>query len=171
MKRTTLLIVFTSMLLHLCISSNGEKTIPKKDVPESVRNYIAKNYSGAKKVRYYIDHTNDTVYYEVELTYKKEKLSLTFLEDGTLYELEKNVNFKSLSPQTRANIDNYLSIHYKKYKITSVQLVNPHLHTEIELSIKAKDETGSDFYEMFFNEKGEFMHMEEIVLKPIQTLF
>lgn len=171
MIRTSSFVILLLTCLLCTSPSYAEKKIKKEEVPAKITAYIDKEYKGAKHINYYEDNRNDTLYYEVELTYQKEKLSLTFFSDGNLYELEKKVKFKSLPSDTQQNILSYLNKTYSRYKISEVQFVNPHLKTEYELSIKAKDKTGLKFYEMYFSKNGSFLYSDEIKVKPIQTLF
>lgn len=171
MKAFSAVLICVTLLFLTASLGYGEKRIKKAKVPEHIRSYIDREYKGAKGIRYYIEVKKDTTYYEVELKYKKEKLSLLFQQDGKLYELEKEVKFKALPAQTQKNILTYLDATYSHYKISEVQFVNPHLQTEYELSIKAKDQSGSNFYDMHFSEFGKLLYTDEIIIKPIPSLF
>lgn len=171
MIRFPLFLMLSVTYLILATACYAEKKIKKADVPPKIISAIYKDYPGARRVSYYMDTQNDTLIYEVELTYNKEKLTLIFFSDGSLYELEKKVKFKSLPTETQKNIFFYLNKNYSRYKISEVQFVNPHLKIEYELNVKAKDETGFKFYDMYFNENGILLHRDEIIVKPIQTLF
>jgi hypothetical protein len=164
--------LFSFLLLVYCYNIGyGENKIKKTEIPQQIRSYIEKKYPEAKHIQYYKDVKDDTVYYEVELKYKKEHLSLTFLQDGSLYELEKKTAFEELPQPTQKKILDYLNSRYSRYKISSVQFVNPHLQIQFELSIKAKDKSGLKFYDIYFSETGALLHTEEIIIEPIQTLF
>ncbi|HSZ71961.1 MAG TPA: hypothetical protein VK750_04750 [Cytophagaceae bacterium] len=170
-KYFLLLLVSASLIIYLGGFSFGEKKIKKEHVPEKIRLYLQREYKDAKKIKYYIESDEDTTFYEVELIQNKEKISLSFLKDGTLYEIEKKIQFKDLPLPTQSNIETYLSKSYSKYNITDVQFVNPHLKTEYELNVKTKSESGTKFYEMFFNAEGQLLHAEEKTINPIPTLF
>jgi len=166
-----LLLKIALLFLYTTSVSYAEKKIKKEQVPTRIITYLEKEYADAKKIEFYIESSQDTTYYEVELVHHQENISLIFLKDGTMYEIEKEIAFDKLPYETQETIEHYLSSTYKSYKITTVQFVNPHLKTEYELNIKAKVGAVHKFYEMYFNEKGELLLSKEVFMKPIPTLF
>jgi len=173
-------VVMRYILWSLCVGlliiyiggvSLGEKKIKKDKVPVAIKTYMEKEYRGAQRIKYYIESDRDSTFYEVEFVYNKEKISLIFLSDGTLYEMEKRIQLDDLPVAVQEKIESYLTQTYRKYKITDVQFVNPHLKTEYELNVKARTDSGPKFYELYFNEKGELITSKELMVKPIQTLF
>ena len=87
MIRFPLFLMLSVTYLILATSCYAEKKIKKADVPPKIISIIYKDYPGVRRVSYYMDTQNDTLIYEVELTYNKEKLTLIFFADGSLYEL------------------------------------------------------------------------------------
>ncbi|MDB5273568.1 MAG: hypothetical protein JWO58_1935 [Chitinophagaceae bacterium] len=172
MRRYLLLSVCAvALVIYIGGISMGEKKIRKDRVPTTVKAYIEKEFQGAQRIKYYIESDQDSIIYEAEFVYKKERISLLFLSDGTLYEMEKRIALEDLPAATQEKIESYLKRTYRKYKINEIQFVNPHLKTEYELNVKAKTDSGTSFYEINFNEKGELITSKELIVKPIQTLF
>ncbi|MFC0876204.1 PepSY-like domain-containing protein [Saccharicrinis sp. FJH2] len=66
-----------------------ESEISKKDLPESIKNTITKDFSGYKTDEAEISETRDGVFYEIKLERKGEALEIVFNKSGKVIKQKK----------------------------------------------------------------------------------
>jgi hypothetical protein len=106
---------------------------------------------------------------------KKDEYSLMFDKMGNLYETETTLPFQELPAEMVQKIENYLKDNFMKYKIIKIQEVDLKGKRLYELKLKAKIKTITSyekgFYEIYFDNQGNFLEMERIKLNAIQSLY
>ncbi len=163
---------FTTVILLFIFPSaafSQEKRIRSKKVLPTIKTYVHTHYPDASKIKYYQETKKDKLITEVNFEYKKEAYSLVFLPDGTFIEQEKKVDFENVSSEAKNNITNYLSTNYPNYKMLDCQEAStPSTVTKVyEINIK----NAGNFYELFFDTKGQFTNYNELVIPSIITQF
>jgi hypothetical protein len=170
MKNYVFSFAFAFLLVIIFGFVPNEKRIRRSKVPKTILDYLNKEYPQSKHLKFYIETSKDTVFYEVEFE-SKDNFTLKFLENGTLLEIEKEVEFEDLPEGTQKAILKSLSSQFKNFKITSVEFFNPHLKIEYELGVRVKSDAGIDMYDIHFDEHGNLLRQSERTPNPIQTLF
>lgn len=163
-------IVFNLMLLIFIIQSafaQSDKDVDEKDVPSAMREYLTKNYKDAEDIEYYQTIENDSTFFETEFKSKGNEYNLRFFPDGSLYEIEMNIDFEDLPSTVKDNINKDLSCRFSKFKIKESQEVNPNKELKYEISIRGKKRRHSGYFELFYDRNGNFISEKEKVLKSI----
>lgn len=159
-------LLFFIVWANLCFAQ--ERSIKKDSVNQSIINYLKDKYPSAKKMKFFELKNNDSTFVEVDFKTNNQKQSATFTKNGTLVEEEQEVCLEQINISTQTNIKKYLTEKYQKFKLIKCQIVNPNSKNSLyEIEIK-KSQT---FIEVYFNSIGEFIKLEELEFKPINTLF
>ena len=162
------------LLLGILISGNvnsQEKRLVSKYVSNEIKNYISANYPTIKKVKFYQEKQNDSLFIEAEFDYGKDEISLKFF-NNELIEKETELELDEIPQQVGKNINNYLATEYTKYKITECNLVEIAKKKNLyEIYIKGTKNNKSNYYEIYFDELGNRLKTVEVEVKPIQTLY
>src|SRR5262245_29336937 len=108
--------------------------IPADKIPKKVMDVVKARFPGAKITSVEKETADKKVMYDIELTHKGRKYEMDILEDGTVLEIEKEVDFKDLPEAVRKAI----KARYPRAKVKVVMEVN---------LVKAKKET-PDHYEV-----------------------
>ena len=148
-------------------SFSQEKSIRKKNVTTTTLQYIAKNYEGAKRIRYYEERIEKGILIECEFHYQKEEISLVFYNDS-LIETELTIDYQILPENLRNTINAQLNELFKVHKVIDVQSINPKNENKFELNVRVNDK---QYFEIYFDDQGVILMKREIIVKPIVTQF
>lgn len=100
----------TSVLLGVCCLAFGtmicsaEKTVPRTTLPAAVQKTADEQSQGATVKHYVKDTENGHLEYEVETTLKGHSRDVTIAPDGTLLEVEEQVNPDALPTDVRQGL-------------------------------------------------------------------
>ncbi|MFY9243475.1 MAG: hypothetical protein WAO74_10630 [Polaribacter sp.] len=182
--------VFLFILLVSSLTCSQEKfekeyRVKPAQVPENSLNFI-KGLNFEKKVKWYVEESNDGKSFEAKICFQKHLFSIEFSEKGNLIDVEKKVSFAELDLEIQNKITHKLSGTYKKYKFKKIQIQYKGLETEVkkvflestrnhiatrifyEIVLKAKKENDYDLYEVLFNENGAII--KELKFKQINSI-
>lgn len=147
-----------------------EKRVEIDEVPTKAVDFISK--IPVKKVKWIQEESQDGTSFEAKFSYKNFKYSVEFTKNGELIDVEKTVNFKSLSIENQDAIKRYFKENYQEVKIKKVQIQYKGLDDELvnifnnpnrnqikarlffEIVVKAKREDETALYEILFDEVG-----------------
>ncbi len=148
-----------------------EKRIISKYVSEEIKHFIAVNYPSLQKVKFYQEKQNDSIFIEAEFHIGKDEISLKFYQNQWT-EKETELDFEEITEQVKANINTFLRTEFTKHKIRECYLVeSPKKKNQYEIYVKGTYNKKSNLYEIYFDEKGNFIHSEVIETAPIQSLY
>lgn len=157
-----------------------EYRIKSEAVPNKALEFI-KNIGFTKKIKWYAEESNDGKTIEAKTCFNKHLFSIEFNEEGTLLDIEKKVDFKSLPLKAQDKILKKLSKIFMKFKVKKTQIQFKGLPKELknifdakdrneikarisyELIIKGKKETYA-LFEFLFEEKGNLI--KQLQIKP-----
>ncbi|EAQ42320.1 hypothetical protein [Polaribacter sp. MED152] len=131
-----------------------------------------------KKIKWYVEESNEGKTYEAKTCYLKHLYSLEFSSKGDILDVEKKVKFKELPALVQQNINDKLSEKFKKFKFKKIQIQykgseqqlinflklednNQDLKTSYEIVVKGKIENNYKLYEILLNVKGDVLKMLE----------
>ena len=163
-----LIIIF---LFPITLFAQSDKSVSVKNVPQTIPEHILKNYPSHTNVSYFIEKNADTMFYEADFTYLKQKYSLLFDTLGNVFEIEIEISFKKLTESVKKLIEEKFSLDLKKYKIKKAQAVDYRGMMLYEIQVRGTKNKDVDFYEYYFNRSGKFIKVETIDLKPIPSLY
>lgn len=167
--KLTFILLF-GLLISDCYYAQ-EKRIKQKLISGEIKNYITANYPTVKKVKFYQERQNDSIFIEAEFHVGKDEISLKFFQNQWI-EKETEFEFQEIAEELKANINNYLRTEYTKHKISECYLVEtPKKNNLFEIYIQGTKNKASNFYEIYFDEKGNFIKSEIIETAPIQSLY
>ncbi len=144
-----------------------EKGLNRKKVSPIIQKHIANLYPNATHIRYYIEREDSLSYIECDFHLNKEEYSLKFLNEK-LVETELELGFDELPSDVQTSIMIYLRNKNSDYKILECQEVNPGQNAIYEINVKIP---GDQYYEYFFDKKGQFIRRNEEVIAPIPSQF
>ena len=162
-----LLILFGILISETLLAQ--EKKINQKLISTEIKAFIAKNFQAINKIKYYQEKQNDSIFIEAEFHVGKDEITLKFF-NNQLVEKETELEFNEISEVIQKNILNYLQTEYTKYKITECNFVEtPNKNNQFEIYVKGAKNNQSNYYEIYFDEKGNFIKKVELEISPIQT--
>ena len=171
MKREYFITVFICFLIQSVAGQykfEREYRIEQEEVPKQAIEFI-ENVNFKKKVKWYVEESQDGKTIEAKTTYKGRKHSIEFDTKGAVIDVEIKINFSKLDKALQKNIISVLKERFKKFKIRKVQLqfkgqkealincitsqclIKP----SFEIVLKGKKETTYELFEMLFDSKGE----------------
>ena len=101
-----LIIIF---LFPITLFAQSDKSVSVKNVPQTIPEHILKNYPSHTNVSYFIEKNADTMFYEADFTYLKQKYSLLFDTLGNVVETEIEISFEKLTESVEKLIEEKLS--------------------------------------------------------------
>lgn len=161
--------LFVLGIMYSQVANSQEKRIDKKNIPIEIMEYLSKNYPNTTHVKFYKELKQDSSFIEAEFTLERQEITLKFFNQ-TLIEKETELEFKAIESKVQQGIENYLKSNFTKYKLTTCNLVEiPNKKNMFEIYIKGTRNNKSNYLEIYFNETGEFIKLEEVEITPIQT--
>jgi len=98
-----------------------EFRMKKKDVPEKALHFInSLNFS--KKIKWYKEIGLDKTSIEAKTKHKGKRYSIEFKPDGTLEDIEIEIQWRKIPENMRRSITKLLKAEHKKYSIGKVQI-------------------------------------------------
>jgi len=164
-------LLFIIFLIPYALFAQSDKNVSVKNIPQNIPGYLEKNYPSHKNVSYFIEYDGDTLCYQADFEYMKQKYSLLFDTLGNVIETEVEILFEKISDPIEKLIEEKLSLDLKKYKVIKAQTVDYKGQLLYEIQVRGKKNKEVEFYEYYFNRTGAFVKVEMIVLKPIPSLY
>lgn len=164
-----------------------EKQIKANEVSQPAKDYIQSTFEETKKIKWYLEISNDTKSHEAKFTYKKEKYSVKFDLDGAIIDIEKIIPFETIPKENNAKINSFLENNFENYNIRKIQVQytgskselqsyikkqsNKAISTKYEIEFMGKDaKNGKTLWEVLFDENGALLYQKEIILQPSNNL-
>lgn len=110
------------MAFNAVIAGAAEKTITEHDLPPAVRRTADEQVRGAIVRGYSTDNEDGQMEYEVDMIVNGHSKDVSIAPDGTLIEIEEQVNLRSLSPKVRSG----LTARAGRGRITKVESIRKH---------------------------------------------
>lgn len=151
-----------------------EYRIKSTEAPKKSQQII-KKWNFKKKVKWYVEESQDGKTFEAKVKHKSKKHSIEFTENGDLMDVEVMVRFKKLPKKIKKNIKKSLAKRFRKFKIEKTQIQykgkEDDVYKEIfklktnrkkleplyELVIKGKTTGRYKLYELLLNKKGKIL--------------
>jgi hypothetical protein len=163
--------IFAFSLIVTNVYFSQEKRLSGKYVSPEIKNYISTNYPTIKKIKFYQEKQKDSIFIEAEFQFGKDEIALKFY-NNQLIEKETELEFDEIDENCRTNITSYLTKEYTKYTISECNTVDiPGKKKQFEIYFKGVKNNQSNYYEIYFDEKGNFIKLLEREVSPIQSLF
>lgn len=147
-----------SLLAFACISfaqEIGEKyereeKIKQEEFPKPALELIEPILKKGKRTRFFKDYEKETYFFEVKTIYKDEKISIKFLKNGSLLDIEILKELNELPDDIQDIITQYFQSNYKKYKLNRIQIQynREQEYEDGELEIDDDEEYVEEFLEM-----------------------
>lgn len=147
-----------SLLAFACISfaqEIGEKyereeKIKQEEFPKPALDLIEPILKKGKRTRFFKDYEKEAYFFEVKTIYKDEKISIKFLKDGSLLDIEILKELNELPDDIQDIITQYFQSNYKKYKLNRIQIQynREQEYEDGELEIDDDEEYVEEFLEM-----------------------
>ncbi len=145
----------------------SEKKVKKNKISKEIIDYVEKNYSGLSTKYYKLRTDQDSICYEAKVKTDQGKINLIFDRSGQFISIDKEIDYRDISEETRSVINNYFDIKYTKYKVTHSRdhkLENEQVY-ELDVSAKKKK------YRFRFKKDGTLIEYKEIPQKKIDLIF
>ncbi|WP_247656527.1 hypothetical protein [Maribacter sp. MMG018] len=157
-----------------------EHRIKKSQFPPAALQFINKDLTDVKRLKYYKETDSTKISYEAKL--KKDKLwyGMGFDENGVLNDIKIVIKPVDIPSETLERINAYLEKSFSKYKIKKLQQQYPSSDSETlettirnafqnlllpsinyEYTVKGKKEKGYLDYEILFDAKGNFINLRK----------
>jgi hypothetical protein len=172
-----------------------EEKIKQEEFPKPALELIYPILNEGKKTRFFKEYEKETYYFEVKTIYKEEKISIKFLKDGSLLDIEILKELNELPENIQEKITGFFQSNYKKHKLNRIQIqynreeeyedgeleidddeeyVEEFLEMDLEdLIIKYEieaevvdEENERGFFEYLFDAEGEIEQIKKIVKRP-----
>jgi hypothetical protein len=143
-----------------------EKQIRREQFPAQALQWLEKEYPSLRRDRYFREYEADTINFEAKFCWEKAWYSVEFLENGSLKDIEKQVDFSSIPAEERDKMAQHLDADFKKWKVSRCQeQVRPgQPGKRYEIEIKGRDATGAVKYEYLFEQSGILVQKQQIIL-------
>jgi hypothetical protein len=166
--------IYISLVITLLLSLQSfsqEKRIIGKYVSDEIKRYITDQYPSAQKIKFYQETQNDSIFIEAEFHVGKTEISFKFFENRWI-EKETELAYEEIAEEIKAKMNHFLSTEYTKHKISESYLVETSKkNNQFELYVKGTKNKASNFYEICFDEKGNYIKSELMESTPIQSLY
>lgn len=144
---------------------SGDRNLKKNERPE-----FLKVYESYEDVRFYEKVKKGITTYEVKYEEKKREVSMTFDEKGKLIETEKDLDYSELPLDLRKKITQYVDKNYPQALIHETEK-RTDLHGKNFIDIEIRHPSSeSGYWELSFDEEGNFFSREKEKYPPINTL-
>jgi len=157
--------LITFLFLGCCSAFSQEVRIEKKKVNPVLIKTLLEKYPKAKRLKYYVYKNSQLI--EADFTSQKQNISLTFNGNNEIIELEKEIEYESLSPTVQLQITKYLILEFKNFQLKECQEITSNSVSSIEIEIQHD----GALIDCFFDVNGNFISLEKIEEKPINTQF
>ncbi|GAA0729319.1 hypothetical protein GCM10009430_39400 [Aquimarina litoralis] len=167
------------------LSVNAQNKIEKEyrikpsQVPKEALDFI-KKCPFKKKIKWYIEESQNGKSIEAKTFYQKRKYSIEFTSEGEPEDIEIKIPFSELSIDLKKTIQSSLDSIFAKSKIkktqvqwvsdraTLISLINKKnvkaaYATNYELIVKGKKEKHSHYYELLYSNDGVLLKMLRVV--------
>jgi hypothetical protein len=127
-----------------------EEKIKQEEFPKPALELIEPILKKGKRTRFFKDYEKETYFFEVKTIYKDEKISIKFLKDGSLLDIEILKELNELPEDIQDKITQYFQTNYKKYKLSRIQIQynREQEYEDGELEIDDDEEYVEEFLEM-----------------------
>ena len=161
------------LLLFLLLSStifaqDRDIGISHKNVPTSIISYLQKNYGPNLKVKYYEEKSDTLSTIQTDFIFENRNYILSFTNQGKFLKEQVELDFDGLPNLVQTTIKEYLSKKYPNFKILKSQEVNPNTERSV---YKVEVRHSGNYYELYFDKKGNFTKYDELIFQPINTQF
>lgn len=156
-----------------------EYRVKESLVPIKSSNFIQKIKS-KKRLKWYKEESYGGQSFEAKFKLDKIKYSIEFDTLGNLEDIEELIELSDLNDQLKTVINEKLMATFNKNKIEKIQkqligeeeaLIhhfkeeNNELISGYELTVKGWKDKEVNLYELFFNEKGELINEQKVIIK------
>ncbi|TFV97353.1 hypothetical protein E4S40_01475 [Algoriphagus kandeliae] len=182
-------------LVFLLISGKGfsqkkieqEKRIKKQEVPELALEWLEDSFEGRKKVRWYLEISDQGISYEAKFPWNEKFHSVEFDSLGNIQDVEVEIQQQELEKDTESNILSFLQSEYSEFRIQRIQRQYSgnaddledffdegeleRLTIRFEIEYIAKDRSGNQaFWEGLFDQNGNLISKREVEIRIMDNL-
>ncbi len=170
MKKILTLLFFSSLAIHAFAQ---EKRVNSRLIPEKIKNYLQLNFPSVKGIEYFKKKDRDSLFYEVEFVQSKQEYNIRFSLEGSLVEIEREIEFDEIRASLQQIIKSALNENFAKVRIRKTQEVDPGAkkHFEVYVKTKKSNKFKAGFYRVMFDDSGKLLSIEEEKLSSIETVF
>lgn len=182
-----LLVSFLMLPLQAQVKNEIEKSVKKKEVPNSVMDWFKDSYEKGKKVKWFYQTDGEKEVYEAKLIHQNKNHSVEITPDGKVVNIEILIDFYETESKAKQQIETYLTSNYTKFKINKIQVqyigsnedledfidedeLDDDLVINYEIEFYGKSDTNDGLWEGLFNVDGELMERRRIKLKATDNL-
>ncbi|MBL0766740.1 hypothetical protein [Marivirga atlantica] len=178
-----LLLCYLSGFSQDSVKVEVEKRIKKEDLPIIMANRLESLLANASKIKYYQEQQNAVTFFEVKLKRNQQLLSVKFDSAGQALDVEVITSFNDLNKVTQDSVNAYFKKHTSKFDIKKIQkrytsntsdvleafLKGDEKLTisyEIEVLLKSEKAKHHGFFELLFDNQGNFLKKRRIQSSP-----
>lgn len=163
-----------------------EIRINRADVPENAQRFVdSMNFDS--RIRWYKEIGYNRTSYEAKTNYKGERYSIEFLIDGSLEDIEIEIEPTDIPADTFANITDIFETEYESFNLVKLQIQytgepelmldffpdrNPTdgIHVHFEIIISTRVDGSFQKFEYLFTESGDLVHKSKILLQNTDNI-
>lgn len=188
MKKIPILFVLFAFTLpgFAQLKYEKESRVKKSNVPANAIHFVdAINFNG--KVRWYKEIGFNTITFEAKTKYEGKRYSIEFGEDGSLEDIEIEIEKHEMPSETYQLVSKYLAENHHKYAIEKIQVQysgDTKLMLEFfrdkrsviglvksyEWVISGKVDNSFTLFEYLFSDNGEFIQKSTITLQNTDNM-
>lgn len=142
-----------------------EQRISEEAFPKDALLHLEHSFSPEKKVKYYQENSGEGESYEAKFKKNGHRFSVEYAVDGSLLDIEKQMNFSAVPETVQARINKYWNEEFKRFKILKCQEQSSSAGIRYEIEIKGYSKKGIRLYEYLFDADGTFLKKAEMVTR------
>jgi len=188
-KKTYCLYFATVCMLATAVSQTKlekEYRLKAEEVPREALQYV-NSFNFKNNVKWYFERNETASSIEAKTYTEEGKYSIEFSDNGSLEDIEIEMDFNAVPEVTRLVIQSYFKNNFKRHNIRKTQMqitgdpadIKSRLTSKsqpapiainYELIAKGKDDEGVHLYELLFSENGELIRRAKIVFSSTNNL-
>lgn len=164
----TILIFFTVNSITGQYKFEKERRVKPHEVPSEAIDFVSK-VKFKKKIKWYLEESQDGKTFEAKVYFKKRKHSIEFNHLGSVLDVEIETKFSKIEKETQNKINSTLEKRFRKFKIRKIQLQYKgkeedlmncikkecSLKPNYEIVLKGKTDSSYKLYELLVDYAGE----------------
>jgi hypothetical protein len=111
-----------SPAVHTQDKYEREKNVKPVEVPDAARSWLRDAFEAVKSPKWYKELYESGYSYEAKFKWRGQYYSVEFDPDGTLQDVEIEVDFSDLPSVVRQNVTDYMSTTYRQFEISRLQI-------------------------------------------------
>ena len=183
MSKITFLLLLSFGIVTFCFSQEKfekESRIKVEEVPEEAKDWLKDSFEKAKKIKWYLEYSQNGRSYEAKFNYLGNFHSVEFDSLGNVQDVEIEIEKNEISPEVWSQIQSYFDSTYKEVKVEKIQRQfsgeaddledlfdeneKENITIKYEIVFEGKNEQW-ELWEGLFDQSGFFLSMLKIQIR------